>query len=338
MAQAAFDHTVAHLSTRHAFGKPVAANQHWQFLLAERATEIENARDPLHQGRPAAGRRQPVPGARGRDGEVLRHQAVGGHGARRGPGFRRPRLRRANWAPTTAPAPSRRSTGTARSARSTRAPTRSRSGSSPARSSAGTSSADGTQRIAPSRDEPPRQPGRRESLAARARRPQGFLVRWTRPYAQLTMGGINDVRGSAGTGDSGRTHHLPAGQTRAGGIQDRRGRHRRYRPARAPLQRPAGFGRQRRHAAAGTRLVPAHRPGDDGDESGRPGAGRIRRAETDPQDRRRYAVDITDDGRKVLASLNRTLVDLDGEILTDLGTTERSRFTSCWAVSREVPL
>ncbi|MFG2953593.1 acyl-CoA dehydrogenase family protein [Streptomyces sp. NPDC048291] len=44
MAQAAFDHSVAHLSTRHAFGKPVAANQHWQFLLAERATEIENAR------------------------------------------------------------------------------------------------------------------------------------------------------------------------------------------------------------------------------------------------------------------------------------------------------
>ncbi|MFJ9714039.1 acyl-CoA dehydrogenase family protein [Streptomyces sp. NPDC101234] len=44
MAQAAFDHTVAHLSTRHTFGKPVAANQHWQFLLAERATEIENAR------------------------------------------------------------------------------------------------------------------------------------------------------------------------------------------------------------------------------------------------------------------------------------------------------
>lgn len=44
MAQAAFDLTVAHLSTRHAFGKPVAANQHWQFLLAERATEIDNAR------------------------------------------------------------------------------------------------------------------------------------------------------------------------------------------------------------------------------------------------------------------------------------------------------
>ncbi|MGW2524399.1 MarR family winged helix-turn-helix transcriptional regulator [Streptomyces sp. NPDC001617] len=43
----------------------------------------------------------------------------------------------------------------------------------------------------------------------------------------------------------------------------------------------------------------------------------------DPQDRRRYAVDITADGRKVLADLNRTLVDLDGDILADLGTAER---------------
>ncbi|QLH20529.1 MarR family winged helix-turn-helix transcriptional regulator [Streptomyces sp. Rer75] len=43
----------------------------------------------------------------------------------------------------------------------------------------------------------------------------------------------------------------------------------------------------------------------------------------DPQDRRRYAVDITDGGRKVLADLNRALVDLDSEILADLGTTER---------------
>ena len=43
----------------------------------------------------------------------------------------------------------------------------------------------------------------------------------------------------------------------------------------------------------------------------------------DPQDRRRYAVDITDDGRKVLADLNRILVGLDSEILADLGTTER---------------
>ena len=44
MAQAAFDHAVAHLSTREAFGRKVAANQHWQFLMAERATELENAR------------------------------------------------------------------------------------------------------------------------------------------------------------------------------------------------------------------------------------------------------------------------------------------------------
>jgi alkylation response protein AidB-like acyl-CoA dehydrogenase len=45
MAQAAFDHAVAHLSTREAFGRKIAANQHWQFLLADRATEIENARN-----------------------------------------------------------------------------------------------------------------------------------------------------------------------------------------------------------------------------------------------------------------------------------------------------
>ncbi|MEU9175199.1 MarR family winged helix-turn-helix transcriptional regulator [Streptomyces sp. NPDC048420] len=43
----------------------------------------------------------------------------------------------------------------------------------------------------------------------------------------------------------------------------------------------------------------------------------------DPQDRRRYAVDITEDGRKVLADLNRTLVGLDSETLADLGSTER---------------
>lgn len=44
MAQAAFDHAVAHLGTRQAFGRPIAANQHWQFLMADRATELENAR------------------------------------------------------------------------------------------------------------------------------------------------------------------------------------------------------------------------------------------------------------------------------------------------------
>jgi len=45
LAQAAFDKAVEHLSMRHAFGRPVAANQHWQFLMAEHATSIENARN-----------------------------------------------------------------------------------------------------------------------------------------------------------------------------------------------------------------------------------------------------------------------------------------------------
>ncbi|HVW40632.1 MAG TPA: acyl-CoA dehydrogenase family protein [Amycolatopsis sp.] len=44
MAQAAFDHTAAHLASRHAFGGPLAGKQHWQFLMAERATELEMAR------------------------------------------------------------------------------------------------------------------------------------------------------------------------------------------------------------------------------------------------------------------------------------------------------
>jgi butyryl-CoA dehydrogenase len=45
MAQAAFDHTAAHLRTRVAFGEPLGAKQHWQFLMADRATELETARD-----------------------------------------------------------------------------------------------------------------------------------------------------------------------------------------------------------------------------------------------------------------------------------------------------
>lgn len=44
MAQAAFDHTARHLSIRHAFGGPLASKQHWQFLMADRATAIETAR------------------------------------------------------------------------------------------------------------------------------------------------------------------------------------------------------------------------------------------------------------------------------------------------------
>ncbi|HHK4245094.1 TPA: acyl-CoA dehydrogenase family protein [Pseudomonas aeruginosa] len=45
MAQSVFDHSVARLQQRRAFGKALAQFQHWQFRLAERATEIENARN-----------------------------------------------------------------------------------------------------------------------------------------------------------------------------------------------------------------------------------------------------------------------------------------------------
>ncbi|WP_419913918.1 acyl-CoA dehydrogenase family protein [Hoeflea sp.] len=45
MAQAAFDAAMQHLKTRTAFGKRLGEFQHWQFKMAERATEIENARN-----------------------------------------------------------------------------------------------------------------------------------------------------------------------------------------------------------------------------------------------------------------------------------------------------
>lgn len=45
MAQSVFDHCVERLKTRRAFGKALGQFQHWQFKLAERATELENARN-----------------------------------------------------------------------------------------------------------------------------------------------------------------------------------------------------------------------------------------------------------------------------------------------------
>ena len=45
MAQCAYDHAMAHLKTREAFGRKLGAFQHWQFKMAERATELENARN-----------------------------------------------------------------------------------------------------------------------------------------------------------------------------------------------------------------------------------------------------------------------------------------------------
>jgi alkylation response protein AidB-like acyl-CoA dehydrogenase len=44
VAQAALDLSVARLRTRVLFGKPLGAMQHWQFVLAQHATEIECAR------------------------------------------------------------------------------------------------------------------------------------------------------------------------------------------------------------------------------------------------------------------------------------------------------
>ncbi|HEY2220601.1 acyl-CoA dehydrogenase family protein [Actinomycetospora sp.] len=44
VAQAALDLAVERLRTREAFGRPLGALQHWQFTMAQRATEIECAR------------------------------------------------------------------------------------------------------------------------------------------------------------------------------------------------------------------------------------------------------------------------------------------------------
>jgi butyryl-CoA dehydrogenase len=45
MAQAAFDESIAYMRERTAFGKKISQYQYWQFRMAERAIEIENARN-----------------------------------------------------------------------------------------------------------------------------------------------------------------------------------------------------------------------------------------------------------------------------------------------------
>ena len=45
MAQAAFDESIAYMKERAAFGKKIGQYQYWQFLMSERAIEIENARN-----------------------------------------------------------------------------------------------------------------------------------------------------------------------------------------------------------------------------------------------------------------------------------------------------
>lgn len=45
MAQSAFDEAIAYMKERTAFGKKIAQYQYWQFKMADRAVEIENARN-----------------------------------------------------------------------------------------------------------------------------------------------------------------------------------------------------------------------------------------------------------------------------------------------------
>jgi butyryl-CoA dehydrogenase len=45
MAQSAFDEAVAYMKKRQAFGRKIAQYQYWQFRIAERAIQIENARN-----------------------------------------------------------------------------------------------------------------------------------------------------------------------------------------------------------------------------------------------------------------------------------------------------
>ena len=63
IAQGAFNAAVAHLGEREAFGRPLAANQGLQFMVADMATSIEAARglvkracEAIDDGEPAAGR------------------------------------------------------------------------------------------------------------------------------------------------------------------------------------------------------------------------------------------------------------------------------------------
>jgi alkylation response protein AidB-like acyl-CoA dehydrogenase len=65
VAQAALDLAVARLRSRHLFGKPLGAMQHWQYRLAERATELECARTLYQKAalRVDAGERAPEPEA-----------------------------------------------------------------------------------------------------------------------------------------------------------------------------------------------------------------------------------------------------------------------------------
>jgi len=65
MAQRCFDESVARLKERRVFGRLLGESQHWQFKMAERATELENARSLYLKAalRLDAGVRSPEPEA-----------------------------------------------------------------------------------------------------------------------------------------------------------------------------------------------------------------------------------------------------------------------------------
>ncbi len=67
MAQSAFDESVEYMKKREAFGSKIAQFQYWQFKLAERAVEIENARNLYLKAalRMDSGEKHPEPEAAG---------------------------------------------------------------------------------------------------------------------------------------------------------------------------------------------------------------------------------------------------------------------------------
>lgn len=61
MAQAAFDRTVGHLKSRHAFGGSLASKQHGQFLMADYAAGSRSSAKSLPEGRTATRRGRRLP-------------------------------------------------------------------------------------------------------------------------------------------------------------------------------------------------------------------------------------------------------------------------------------
>lgn len=94
MAQAAFDHTAAHLATRSAFGGPPGRQAALAVPHGRSCHRARDRPDPLPEGGTAPGRRCALPRAGGGDGQVARHPPVRGHRPRRRAGLRWARVHR----------------------------------------------------------------------------------------------------------------------------------------------------------------------------------------------------------------------------------------------------